>query len=193
MQQIKAFERRAAMGNKLSKVGKSYPAVVNRETDGGGWGPFDRLHSEIDRALGRVFGADFGSRWGLTPGTAGEDGAWAWNGEAMALVPPVDVTETDGEVSVEAEIPGIEPKHIEVSIDGDVLTIRGEKSESSEKREGECYMTERRFGRFLRRVHLPSSVNGDKATAEFKNGVLMFRAPKVSPSSRKTIPVSVSK
>jgi HSP20 family protein len=93
-----------------------------------------------------------------------------------AFSPQVDVEETDDEVRVAAELPGIEAKDLEVTVSDDALVLKGEKREEREARAGgwrECS-----YGAFERAVPLPCEVDAGRAAAEFKNGVLRVRLPK---------------
>lgn len=105
--------------------------------------------------------------------------------EAGAFSPTVDVAEKEGEIEVMAELPGMEEKDIEVSIDEHGLTLRGEKKQER-KEEGEnYYRMERSFGSFQRYIPLTSKVDRDRAKARFKNGVLKIHLPKSEPSQAK--------
>ena len=101
----------------------------------------------------------------------------------------VDMYETDDDVVVKTAVPGIKSEDINVSITGDVLTIRGE-TKAEEKVEKASYIRqERRYGAFSRSLTLPSTVVADKATAEFENGVLILTLPKAEEVKPKTIKV----
>jgi HSP20 family protein len=104
----------------------------------------------------------------------------------------VDVTETDKEVKVCAEIPGVDAKDIDVSVEDGTLTIKGEKKyEQEEKGKGQ-YRMERSYGSFERAIPLPTEVDESKAKAEFKKGVLRLTLPKRRGAQprRKKIPVT---
>jgi HSP20 family protein len=104
-------------------------------------------------------------------------------------VPALNISETDGEIHVRAEIPGLEAKDIDVSISGDVLTLKGEKKEEM-KKEDENFVTRERYsGMFQRSVRLSSEVQGDGAQANFKNGVLTVKLPKSEKTGTKNIDV----
>jgi HSP20 family protein len=122
--------------------------------------PFSYLHSEIDRAFENILG------WQRRPGDTG------------MFAPQLDVTETDKEIKVCAEVPGIESKDLDVKVTDDELTIRGEKRSERESGDGGRYWSERSFGSFERTIPLPTEVEGTKATSEFKNGVLRITLPK---------------
>lgn len=92
-------------------------------------------------------------------------------------LPKVDVIDREDEVVVKAELPGIDKEHLDVSLSDDYLTIKTEEHEEK-KEEGELYRSEIHHGSFMRRVHLPTSVDGEKASASFKDGVLEITMPK---------------
>jgi HSP20 family protein len=104
----------------------------------------------------------------------------------------VDVTETDKEVKVCAEIPGVEAKDVDVTVENGTLTIRGEKKFEREENEKGQYRMERSYGSFERAIALPTEVDESKAKAEFKKGVLRLTLPKRAgaQSRRKKIPVT---
>jgi len=116
-----------------------------------------------------------------------------WEGELPLFeggyYPPLELSDTDESVMVQAELPGLKPEDIELSVEGSVLTMSGEKKESSEKADGNYHHSERRYGSFRRVVTLPSEVNTEKVTTEFDNGILTITLPKVQESRRKRIEV----
>ncbi len=90
--------------------------------------------------------------------------------------PFLDVIEKDGELVVATELPGIDPvKDVEITIEDDVLTIKGEKTEEKEISEDDRYIRERRYGKFIRRIPLPDGVSDDKIMAGYDKGVLTVR------------------
>ena len=103
--------------------------------------------------------------------------------------PVLDVTETDTEVMVRAEVPGVDPKDLKISVVGNVLTISGEKQERHETKGEDFFHSERRFGSFRRSIHLPAAVDTDKVSAEHKNGVVHIRIGKNPGAVPKRIPV----
>jgi HSP20 family protein len=105
---------------------------------------------------------------------------------------PVEVSETDHEIELKAALPGIDPNEVEISIQNDVLTIRGEHKEKIEEKKREYYRRELRYGAFHRSLGLPISVDSDKAEAEFKNGVLYLRLPKTDAVRPRQIKVNQS-
>lgn len=99
------------------------------------------------------------------------------------MQPSVDVKETDDEVLVSAELPGIDPKDVELTLDNGVLTIKGHKREETEKKEGETVLArEIRYGSFQRSLALPGEVESGKAQASFDKGVLKVSIPKAEGS-----------
>jgi HSP20 family protein len=137
--------------------------------------------SHLRNQINRVFDDFWGESW-LTPRR--EMGARFW--------PQVDVTETEKEIKVSAEIPGVEPKDIDVSVEDGMLTIKGEKKYEREETEKGQHRMERSYGSFERAIELPAEVDESKAKAEFKKGVLRLILPKRpgAPSRRKKIPVA---
>jgi HSP20 family protein len=149
--------------------------VATRQSD-----PFTQLHREIDRVF-----SDF-----MTD--------WPWSGRMNLMdrrlgsfVPDVNITETDKEFRVTAELPGMDEKDLEVTYLEGGLTIKGEKREEHEEQRGDFIHSERQFGAFERTIPLPSDINPDKAKASFQKGVLSITLPKSEEarSSKKTIPI----
>ncbi len=95
-----------------------------------------------------------------------------------AFAPRLDVTETDKELKVRAELPGMDEKDVEVTLTPGTLTIRGEKKEEHEEKNGTYYRMERSFGSFSRSIPLPREVDQDKVSAAFKKGILTITLPK---------------
>jgi HSP20 family protein len=97
---------------------------------------------------------------------------------AGVFSPQLDVTETDKAITISAELPGLEPEDIDISLDRDVLTIRGEKRAEKEEKGARYYRVERSYGSFCRSIPLPGEVEEDKIDASFKRGVLTVKLPK---------------
>jgi HSP20 family protein len=108
--------------------------------------------------------------------------------EPAAWTPMIDVIETPSEVVIMAELPGVDPATIDLSVTGNVLSLRGEK-QSAEIPEGSGTLRERVFGTFHRQVNLPGEVNFDGVQAEARDGVLKVRLPKQEEARRRTIPI----
>lgn len=107
------------------------------------------------------------------------------------FAPEFDVSETDEEVIVKADLPGVDPKDVEISLTGNTLTVRGEKKEEKEEQDENVYRMERRYGGFYRAFSLPSDVQEDRVEAAYKNGVLTVKLPKTESGKRKTIRIDV--
>lgn len=104
---------------------------------------------------------------------------------------PVDVSENAEAVFVRAELPGIEPKDIDISVTGDYLTIKAERKEESEKKTRTWHRIERRYGAFSRTVELPCAVRPEKIEAVMEKGVLNVTLPKAEESRTRKIEVKV--
>lgn len=107
------------------------------------------------------------------------------------FMPAMDVYQTQNEVVVEAPLAGIDPKNVNISIENDVLTVEGTMEKKSEVDDKNYYRKEIRLGSFHRAVALPTSVDGDKAHAEFEKGMLKITVPKAERAKPKTIPVTI--
>ena len=103
------------------------------------------------------------------------------------FVPKVDVVDTEEAVEVKAEIPGLDEKDLDVSIEGNCLRIKGEKKNERREEDKGYYLLERSYGSFERHLALPDNVDVDKADATFKNGVLHVKIPKVEETKPKKI------
>jgi HSP20 family protein len=104
--------------------------------------------------------------------------------------PSVDVRETAGSYLVEADLPGLEAKDVDLSIQNDTLILRGESSRHDESQDQGYHVTERQFGSFYREVPLPGPVDSERCSADFENGVLKVRLPKTGQAQGKRINVS---
>jgi HSP20 family protein len=106
--------------------------------------------------------------------------------------PSIDVSETDEEVRVTADLPGVEEKDVQVILENDILTIQGEKKQEQEEKKQNYHMVERAYGEFQREISLPASVDKEKIKATFKKGVLRVVLPKTpeSKSIQKKIAIS---
>ena len=111
------------------------------------------------------------------------------SGLGMLHAPAVDVIENEDEVVVKASLPGVRSDDINISITGDMLTIRGEAKSERDEEKDNYILRERRFGSFSRSLALPTSVVADKAKAEFENGILTLSLPKAEEVKPKTITV----
>lgn len=105
------------------------------------------------------------------------------------FLPSVNVVENDEAIEVTAEVPGMKPEDIKISLTGDVLTIKGEKTEQREEAQGNYHLIERQFGSFKRSFRLPAEVDHEKLKAKSKDGVLTIVLPKVQKAGSTTIEV----
>jgi len=101
----------------------------------------------------------------------------------------VDMYETPEEVVVKASLPGVNPEDVDVSVVGDVLTIKAESKAEEEAKDANYIYRERRYGVFSRSLRLPTNVQSDKATAEYANGVLTLTLPKAEEVKPKRIKI----
>jgi HSP20 family protein len=102
---------------------------------------------------------------------------------------PVDVLDTSDEVVVKASLPGVKPEDIDISITGQVLTLKGEARDEHEEKAQNWYRRERRQGSFVRQLQLPTEVDSGRAEAVFENGVLRLSIPKAESMKPKSIKV----
>ena len=105
--------------------------------------------------------------------------------------PAVDLTESASVITVYAEIPGVEAEDIDVSLEGNVLTIRGQRKRESMQKDEEVRRPERSYGAFLRSIRLPAEVDPDETKASYSDGVLEVRMPKVNKEGARKIPISM--
>lgn len=132
--------------------------------------PFFALQQEIDR-LFDGFSTTFTGR------------------VAKDLTPTMDIAETDKDIEITVELPGMQEKDVQLNIADSVLTIRGEKKNEREETKKDYHLVERSYGSFLRTVELPAGVNPDQIKAEMTKGVLKIGVPKPAPAQTKKIDV----
>lgn len=139
--------------------------------------PFERLRDEMDSLFD-----EFYRGFSMEP---------FYGGEAKPFYPDIDVAETDKEIKISAELPGMDEKDIEVNLNRDSLTIRGEKKEEKEDKGKDYYHMERSYGSFNRTIPLPVEIESEKAEARFKKGILTVTVPKSEKSieSKKKIEI----
>lgn len=144
------------------------------------WHPVSDLASEIvsmQREIDRMFDRFRG-------GTSDDSGVETW-------IPTVDIVERDTAYHIKAELPGVDKNDVKITVQNDVLTIRGEKKKESEKKNDNYHRVERSFGVFQRSFTLPTSVQSDKIEASYDNGVLSVVLPKSEEEKPKQIEVKV--
>ena len=135
---------------------------------------FERMRRDMDRLWDSFF--ERGVR------RTDEEGEW---------LPSLDVAETKNDVVVKAEIPGMDPKDIDISLTNGLLTIKGEKKEEREEKEKDYHLVERSYGTFTRWIRLPKEVQRDKINASYKNGVPTVTLPKSEEAKKKEIKIKV--
>ena len=106
--------------------------------------------------------------------------------------PACDVFEDKDAVKIVAELPGVKPEQVKLSLENNVLTIRGEKTQEAEERSERVHRYERSYGSFERAFVLPSTVDGDKISAQYENGVLTILVPKAERARPREIPVQTA-
>jgi len=141
------------------------------------WDPFRELATLQDR-MNRLFQETAGS--GETSLTT-----------TGAFIPPVDVYEDEQGLRLKLEVPGIEEKDLDVRIENNVLSIRGERKFEKEEKEENFHRIERRYGSFARSFTLPNTIDSEKIAAEYKNGVLTLQLGKKAEAKPKQIKVSI--
>ena len=105
----------------------------------------------------------------------------------------MDVYETDQNIVMKAELPGVDPKNVEIRVEDGTLYLKGERKFEKEVKEENYHRVERSYGSFTRSFALPSSVDAEKAAAEYKDGVLTLTLPKKEEAKPKTIKILASK
>jgi HSP20 family protein len=114
-----------------------------------------------------------------------------WRGGESMSAPAVEVADTKDTVVIKAQVPGVSKEQIQVTVSEGVLTIKGETKEEEKKEEKNYIHREFRYGAFSRTMPLPAGVQGEKATAQLKDGVLEITIPKSEQARVQEIPVSV--
>jgi len=141
------------------------------------WKPFGEIGSlrkEMDQLWNRFFEG--------SPLSAMMPFAWS---------PTADISETKDKIIIKAELPGLEPADVNISLSGDLLTIKGEKKKETEEKDEHHYCLERYSGQFQRSFRLPVEVQAEKIDAKFDKGVLTVTMPKTAKSQRKEVKIKV--
>jgi HSP20 family protein len=118
--------------------------------------------------------------------------AWPWGEGERGWVPAVDLIDGKEELLLRADLPGLEEKDIEVTVQDGSLVIRGERKEEKEEKKENYYCSERTFGAFVRTLPLPTGVDADRVKATFKNGVLEVHLPKAAEAKGRRIEVKAA-
>ena len=118
---------------------------------------------------------------------------WPFQQESGSITsswyPACDVFEDKDAVKIVAELPGVKPDDVKLSLENNLLTIRGEKKQEAEERSERVHRYERSYGTFERAFVLPSTVDGDKISAQYQNGILTILVPKAERARPREIPV----
>ena len=109
------------------------------------------------------------------------------------ISPAIDMYQTDNEVVVKAHLPGLKAEDVDITVTGDMLTLRGEYKQESEKKNTRYHLREQRYGSFERTLRLPTDVKADRAQADFDNGVLTITMPISEEVKPKSIMIKASK
>jgi HSP20 family protein len=142
------------------------------------WDPFREL-SSIQNELNRLFGRTFSAEGGEAR-------------EAAAWVPAIDVAETQDRFVITAELPGVEPDDVDISVENSVLTLRGDRRFYRETKEDDFHRIERRFGNFARSITLPSTADPQGIKASFDAGVLTIEVPKKEEAKPRKIQIKAT-
>lgn len=144
------------------------------------WEPFRDLmtgHREFDR----FFKEAFNPFWG-----EGELSTRTW-------APPVDIFENENNIVLKAELPGVDPKDVDVKVEDNTLYLKGERKFEKEVNNENYHRVERSYGSFARSFSLPNSINAEKVKAEYKDGLLTLTLPKREEAKPRSIKIDVSK
>lgn len=146
------------------------------------WDPFSELTSLQDR-FNQLFNQPFSG------GGRGHDSSLL----SSSFIPPVDIFEDDRNITLQAEIPGLTEKDLDVRMENNILTISGERKLENEEKKEHFHRIERQYGRFIRSFTLPGSVDPDSINAEFENGVLKIIIAKREEAKPKQIRIGPGK
>jgi HSP20 family protein len=144
------------------------------------WEPYRDLRTtqrEFDRLFKEAFSPMFGE---------GELSTRTW-------APPVDIYENENNIVLKADLPGVDPKDVEVRVEDSTLYLKGERKFEKETKEENYHRVERSYGSFARSFSLPNSINAEKVKAEYKDGLLTLTLPKREEAKPKTIKIDVSR
>jgi HSP20 family protein len=114
---------------------------------------------------------------------------WRTPAEEMAMLPPIEMFDKKDKLVVRAEIPGVKPEEIDISVSDSTLTIKGERKSESEIKDEDYYRCEMSYGRFSRSVALPAKVQPDKVDAKYDDGILEINLSKMSETKRRKVAV----
>lgn len=141
-----------------------------------GWSPvreIARLEKEMEDVFGRL-------------------PAWPWGDRSPGWAPAVDMIDQKDELLLRADLPGLDEKDIEVTMQDGTITIRGERKEEKEEKKEDYYCCERSYGAFARTLMLPMNIDPDKVKATFSKGVLEIHLPKAKEAKGKKVEVKAA-
>jgi HSP20 family protein len=141
------------------------------------WEPFREIDT-LQREMNRLFDS-------LTPTTP--------NGEnvGVAFIPPAEMHETPEAIHLKLEVPGMEPKDLDVQVTAEAIAISGDRKSETKTQEKGMTRTEFRYGQFRRVIPLPTRIQNDKVQAEYKNGILSLTLPKAEAEKNKVVKVNL--
>ena len=119
-----------------------------------------------------------------------------WTSEAIedaAWSPAVDIVETENDIVLRADLPGVDPKDVDIQVENGTLTLKGERKFEKEVKNESYHRVERSYGSFARSFSLPNSISTEKVKAEFKDGLLTLTLPKREEAKPRTVKIDVSK
>jgi HSP20 family protein len=145
------------------------------------WQPWQEMDS-LRRQMDRLFDDFMHTSSDLSLLPKATEATWA---------PAIELKETDGEILLKAQIPGIEAKDLDIQVTQDAVSITGEKQEEAKTEDKGMFRSEFRYGQFQRLIPLPASVNNEQVKSEFKNGILMLTLPKLTGTPHKVVKVNV--
>ena len=138
--------------------------------------PFEALERQMEDMFGRVLG------WPTR----------RLDADYVGWVPPLDMVDRKNEIVLRADLPGLERKDIQLSVESGVLTLQGSRQQEKEEKDDDCYAMERWAGAFSRSIALPQGVDPERVEASFRNGVLEMRIPKTKEAKGKKIDIKVA-
>jgi HSP20 family protein len=144
------------------------------------WEPFRDLvstHRDFDRLFREAFTPFFGE---------GDLSTRTW-------APPVDIYETENDIVLKAELPGVDPKDVEVRVEDNTLYLKGERKFEKEVKDENYHRVERAYGSFARSFTLPNSIDSENVKADYKDGLLTLTMPKREEAKPRKIKIAVSK
>jgi HSP20 family protein len=140
------------------------------------WSPFGdlaRIEREMEELVGRF-------------------PQWPWGERGRGWAPAIDMIDEKDEVVLRADLPGLDDKDIEVTVQDGAVTIRGERKEEKEEKKEHYYYSERSYGAFARTLMLPAGVEADKVKATFSKGVLEVHLPKAKEAKGRKIEIKAA-